>query len=279
MKKTLKNLIGFLFIAITILSCKKEENKDYLLNGAAPVLTASFNAANLAFANADNLALNLTWTNPNYQFTTGVSSQDVSYLIEIDTTGSNFTNPQRQSIAVSKDLGQAFTGSQLNNYLLNELLAPGIPHNLEIRLKASLSNSAATLISNVVKLTATPYSIPPKVALPTTGQLFLVGNATPGGDATGWNNPVPVPSQQFTQISPTLYQIIIPLIGGKEYLILPLNGDWGHKYAVPDKTAAGLSSGGDFGFDKSDNFPGPSASGTYKIQVNFQTGKFSVTQQ
>jgi starch-binding outer membrane protein SusE/F len=275
MKKSLKNLVGFLLITITMLSCTKQENKDYLLNSTAPVLTASFNAANLSFANANSTALSLNWTNPNYKFTTGTSSQDVSYVIEIDTTGSNFTNPQRQSISVSKDLGESFTGSQLNSYLLNELLNPGVPHNIEIRVTASLTNSAAALVSNVVKLTATPYSIPPAVPLPTTGNLYLVGSATAGG----WNNPVPLPTQQFTEISPTLYQIIIPLIGGQEYLLLPLNGDWGHKYAVADKTVAGLNAGGDFGFDKSDNIPGPAASGTYKIQVNFQTGKFSVIPQ
>jgi hypothetical protein len=275
MKKIIKNLAGFLFIAIAIASCKKEETKDYLLNSTAPVLTSSFNAANLSFANSGNAALTLSWTNPNYQFSTGASSQDVSYLIEIDTTGSNFTNPGRQSISVTKDLGATFTGSQFNNYLLNELLAPAVPHNIEIRITASLTNSAAPLISNVIKLTATPYAIPPAVAPPTTGDLYLVGSAT----ADGWNNPVPVPTQQFTQVSPTLYTITIPLIGGQEYLLLPLNGDWTHKYAVPDKTVAGLSNGGDFGFDKSDNIPGPATSGTYKITVNFQTGKFSVTQQ
>lgn len=276
MKKVIKNLTGFLFIAIAIASCKKEETKDYLLNSAAPVLTASFNAANLSFANATSTALTLNWTNPNYKFTTGVSSQDVSYLIEIDTTGANFTNPNKQAISVTKDLGAMFTGSQLNNYLLNELLTPGVSHNIEIRITASLTSSAVVpLISNVIKFAATPYAIPPAVAPPTTGDLYLVGSAT----ADGWNNPVPVPSQQFTQVSPTLYTITIALIGGQEYLLLPLNGDWTHKYAVPDKTVAGLSSGGDFGFDKSDNIPGPAASGTYKITVNFQTGKFSVAQQ
>ncbi|MEP6748534.1 MAG: SusE domain-containing protein, partial [Bacteroidota bacterium] len=225
--------------------------------------------------NATSSALTLNWTNPNYQFTTGVSSQNVSYLIEIDTTGSNFTNPGRQSVSVTKDLGVTFTGSQLNNYLLNELLTPNVAHNIEIRVTASLTNSTAPLVSNIIKFTATPYAIPPAVPLPSTGNLYLVGSATAGG----WTNPVPVPGQQFTEVSPTLYTITVPLIGGQEYLLLPLNGDWTHKYAVPDKTSAGLNSGGDFGFDKSDNIPGPATSGTYKITVNFQTGKFSVAQQ
>ncbi len=71
----------------------------------------------------------------------------------------------------------------------------------------------------------------------------------------------------------------MPLIGGKEYLLLPLNRDWAHKYAVADKSKTGLSGGGDFGFDLNDNFPAPAASGTYKIQVNFATGKFALTKQ
>ncbi|MFX5914948.1 hypothetical protein ABTE45_19200, partial [Acinetobacter baumannii] len=81
----------------------------------------------------------------------------------------------------------------------------------------------------------------------------LVGSATNGG----WNNPVPVPSQQFTQVSATLYTITVPLIGGQEYLFLPLNGDWGHKFAC-NKTASPPdgNAGGDFGFDWNDNFPG-----------------------
>ncbi|MEP6749014.1 MAG: hypothetical protein ABJB86_14880, partial [Bacteroidota bacterium] len=68
MKKVIKNFTGFLFIAIAMASCKKEETKDYLLNSSSPVLTSSFNAANLSFVNATSSALTLNWTNPNYQF-------------------------------------------------------------------------------------------------------------------------------------------------------------------------------------------------------------------
>jgi len=59
--------------------------------------------------------------------------------------------------------------------------------------------------------------------------------------------------------------------------MLPVNGDWTHKYAVDDKTVAGLSAGGDFGYDLSDNFPGPAVTGMYKISVDFQHGTFLVT--
>jgi hypothetical protein len=276
----MKSLKAFLFLStllsLVLFSCTKDENRNYLTGGNPPALTASVTGnIPLSFANKDNPALTLSWTNPNYQFTTGISSQDVNYIIEIDTTGANFSNPAKQTISVSKDLDRTFMQGEFNDYLLNQLvLKPGIPHNIEMRVISSLGGvKAVPLISNVLKFTVVPYAIPPKVPPPTTGRLYLVGSATAGG----WSNPVPVPSQEFTKISETLYQIITPLIGGQEYLFLPLNGDWGHKYAVKDNTVAGLAEGGDFGYDFSKNFPGPAASGNYKIVVDFQRGKFTVT--
>jgi len=278
MKSLLKIFLLSSFIVTALWSCTKDEKKDYFEGGTPPVLTASVaDSLPLAYAAKDNPALQLSWTNPDYKFTTGVSSQDVNYLIEIDTAGANFTNPARQTVAVSKDLSRTFTQGEFNDYLLNQLvLTPGISHSLEIRVKSSLGSAGAVpLVSNVLKLAVTPYVIPPKVPPPASGNLYLVGSATAGG----WNNPVPVPSQQFTQVSPTLYEITAPLTGGKEYLFLPVNGDWSHKYAVKDNTVSGLADGGDFGLDFSKNFPGPAADGTYKISADFQRGKFTVTKQ
>ncbi|GAC1440684.1 MAG: hypothetical protein NVSMB63_07440 [Sediminibacterium sp.] len=277
----MKTLLSKLFLigasAVLFGSCKKDEARESFLGGTAPALTASVsNTIPLSYANASNEAFTLSWTNPNYQFASGISSQDVSYLLEIDTAGANFTNPGKQTVSVNKDLRITFTEGQFNDYLLNQLqLKPAVAHNIEIRITASLSADISRLVSNVLKFSVTPYTIPPKVNPPASGNLYLVGSATAGG----WNNPVPVPSQQFTQITPTLYEITVSLIGGQEYLFLPVNGDWSHKYAVKDKSVAGLSSGGDFGYDKNDNFPGPAASGTYKISVDFQRGKFTVTKQ
>jgi hypothetical protein len=277
MKKIPQLLFLSLVMTIGLWSCTKDENKIYYEGGTAPVLSASTSTLNLSFVNAANEAVKFSWTNPGYMFTTGVSSQSVNYVLEIDTTGANFTYSGKQSVAISQALSLSISVSQFNDYLLNQLvLKPGVPHNLDVRVKATLGNTGAVPIySNVLKLVATPYAIPPKVTLPSGGALFLVGSATAGG----WNNPVPVPTQKFTQVSPTLYEIVIPLIGGQEYLLLPVNGDWSNKYAVADKTVGGLSDGGDFGFNKNDNFPGPAASGTYKISVDFQRGKFTVTKQ
>jgi len=270
-----------LFFVLTILlwSCTKDEHKDYFEDGTAPALSAKTNATadslDLQYVKADQEVLFLNWTNPNYKFSTGISSQDVSYLIEIDTAGASFTNPQKQTVGISKDLSASFTVSQLNDYLLNQLvLKPGVKHQLEIRVRSSLATNAAVLYSNVLSFSVVPYAIPPKVNPPVTGELYMVGDATPGG----WDNPVPVPSQKFTQVSSTLYELTVSLAGGKQFLFLPKNGDWGSKFACK-KTADQSLDGGDFGFNLSDNFPGPAASGTYKIQVDFQRGKYTITKQ
>src|SRR5215216_224450 len=101
--KHLSKIIFYSSLLLTVaLSCKKDENKVFLEEGKAPALTASTGTIALAFINADKEAVKLSWTNPDYKFTTGISSQDVSYLVEIDRKGNNFTSSSRQTVAVSK---------------------------------------------------------------------------------------------------------------------------------------------------------------------------------
>jgi len=151
------------------------------------------------------------------------------------------------------------------------LLSFGALHHIEVRIESFLGSGKGALFSNTIPYQVAPYAPPPVVTPPASGVLFLVGDATAGG----WNNPVPL-SQQFTQVSPTEYKITVPLIGGKQYLFIPVNGDWSHKYAGPDTDDSGLSGPSPFKADAPNNFIGPATSGTYTIDVNFQTGKFTV---
>ncbi|HXS55158.1 MAG TPA: SusE domain-containing protein [Hanamia sp.] len=281
MKKILKQIFFLSMLAALFASCKKDEHKIFFNGGTNPVLTSSVTSANLplSFDTKDNIGLMLSWTNPDYKFTTGISSQDVSYQVEIDTTGSNFTSSKRQIISVSKNLSLTMTQSVLNDYLLNQLqLVPGVEHQLEIRVTSFLINSSEPLRSNVLKYTVTPYAIPPKVTPPTTGTLFIVGSATPGGSAHGWDNPItqPVAAQQFTQVSNTVYTITIPLIGGGEYKFIAVNGNWTQQWSIAKNDDPDMVTGGDLVFNGA-NILAPAASGNYKIEVDFQRGKFSVT--
>jgi starch-binding outer membrane protein SusE/F len=278
----MKHITKILLLALSafaLWSCDKDEHKVYFEGGTAPVLTSTVTGnIPMAFVNADKEALRVNWTNPDFGFTTGGSSQNVSYLLEIDTTGANFTNPNRQTIAISNNLSKTFTQSELNDYLLNQLLlVPEMSHNIEMRVKATIAGAPQTqVVSNVLKYTVVPYRIPPKVAPPASGELYIVGSATPGGDATGWNNPVPVPSQKFTRISPTLYELTIALNADKSYLFLPVNGSWDAKYGAMGGNNSNNPDGDDFKAGGGD-LKAPAVSGTYKITVDFQRGKFTLT--
>jgi hypothetical protein len=104
MKRYFSPFVTMLFL-LTLVACEKKENKIYFEGGTNPVLSASITGnIPLAFANQDEEALTLAWTNPGYRLTTGISSHDVTYQVEIDTTGSNFTNPDRKILTLSNGL-------------------------------------------------------------------------------------------------------------------------------------------------------------------------------
>jgi hypothetical protein len=276
MKNIFKTLLGA-FLIFGLWSCKKDENKVILKGGTPPVLSSTVTGdIPLSNANKDDMAFSLTWTNPEYQFNTGVSSLNVSYNILIDTTA-NFTNPNLKILSVGSDLSKSFTQGEFNDILLNQLqLTTGVSHKITIKVQAFLSGNAALLSSNVLSFTTTPYAIPPKVTPPASGNLFIVGSAVAGG----WNNPVPVPSQQFTKVSPTDYQITIPIIGDGEYKFLSVNGSWDSdkQWSIATEQASGDPSTLNYDLKlNGGNCRAPLVSGNYKIDVDFQRGKVTLT--
>ena len=119
------------------------------------------------------------------------------------------------------------------------------------------------------------YTVSPATA-DVPANLYLVGDATPGG----WNNPVPVPQQQFTRLTNAEYTLTVDLGGpGKHYLMLPVNGDWGHKYALgdDDNTKPEFRLGGPFRADSGPDIPGPDEAANYTITANFITWQYSLT--
>ncbi len=277
MKNISKILILALLATTTLFSCKKDESQVTYVSGKNPTLTSSVadgSTLPLSIADKDLVALKLSWTNPDYAFSTGISSHSVTYNIEIDTTGSNFSNPIREKVIVSADLSKDITVGDLNRYLVADMkLKSDQVHNIEVRVVSTIGNSAAALASNVFKYKTTPYEIL-KIALPASGKLFLVGNATPGG----WSNPVPVPSQEFTKVG-SAFELTVNIIGGNSYLLLPVNGDWGDKYG-------GTGSSNNSNNPLADDFKrggsdllAPAASGLYKITVDFKEGRFKFEKQ
>lgn len=276
MKNKLKYLLTIAIIALVFASCKKDEHKIYYEDGTPPVLTASATSPLvLTKANARATAVKLSWTNPNYRFTTGISSQDVSYILQVDTTGGNFGSPKLQEVSFAKDLEIVYTDTLLNSVLAKMELVEDIPHNIEMRVKATLAGGTVPLISNVVALTVTPY-LDVAVPIPANGDLWIVGDAT----ANGWDNPLKAQYedvQKFSKVSNTLYELVLPMPGGGSYKLLQDNGVWGTQYHM--LTGGKWDAGA---FEKKDSdpgFPGPPSAGTYKITVNFKTGLYTVAKQ
>lgn len=267
----MKSIRNFILLAIGITSvlvaCDKADNFQTYGPGNTVVLSASSASVASLPADSNNTALTLNWTYPNH----ATDSSNIKYTIEIDSTGKNFS--RASTVVVMGKLTSALKGKELNAILLSYGYAFNVPVDMDVRVISSYGNNNERLVSNVLKIRMTPYKVPPKVALPTTLKLFIVGDATAGG----WNNPVPVPSQELARLDETTWGGVFQLTGGRQFLLLPLNGDWGHKFSVANNTVAGLSAGGDFGYDLADNFPGPATTGLYKIIVDFQTGKFTVT--
>jgi hypothetical protein len=267
MKSILKFILLAAGVTFLIASCDKVGDLPSYENGKAPVLNASSAAIAPSPADSNNTALTLSWTFPAY----ANDSASTKYTIEIDSTGKNFARASTKIVLGS--LSTPFKAKELNSILLSYGYAFNVPVDMDVRVISSYANNNERLISNVLKIRMTPYKIPPKVALPTSLKLFIVGDATAGG----WNNPVPVPSQELVRLDETTWGGVFQLTGGKQYLLLPVNGDWSNKFSVANNSVAGLSAGGNFGYNLNDNFPGPAADGLYKIIVDFQQGKFTVT--
>lgn len=267
MQKIIKSATLLCLMVLGLIACEKVGSLAVYTQGSAVTMSTSTNTVAAVPADSLKTVLVVSWTNPNYS----VDSSTVKYVVEIDSTGRNFSK------AVSKTVigvrSASFTARELNAILLGYGFSFGVAYDMDIRVTSSYSNNNEQLKSGIVKVKMTPYKIPPKVAPPASGRLFLVGSATAGG----WNNPVPIPTQEFSKIDSVTYAGIFDLSGGNEYLVLPVNGDWSHKYSVADKSVFGLNAGGNFGYDLNDNIPGPSTSGKYLIRLDFQAGRFTVT--
>lgn len=278
--KTIIRLLSLITFSIVFFSaCKKDETKVYYTGGTPPTLTLTAGADTLSYANAAKTVITLNWSNPNYTFNTGVSSLDVTYQLEIDTVGSNFTNPHIKIINISKDLSYSFTSADLNDIMLNQLnLKDSMQHNLEFRVVSYAVSTATNLVSNSIQYKTTAYAIPPKVTPPALGTLYIVGSAV-----GNWDNPIDqgnVSKQQFTQMSPTDYQITIPIIGDGEYKLIESDGSWDNQWSVKTEQPSGDPStlNADLYFNGA-NARAPLVSATYLIDVDFQKGKITLTKQ
>ncbi len=265
--KILNLLALILFSALLFSSCEKVDELPSYDFGTAPALTASSNIAAPQLSDSANLVVTFKWTNPKY----ATDSSTVRYTFQIDSAGKNFTDPYYSKEVVGQN-EISLRGDAITKLIVDRGLAYNTQYDLDIRVVSSYANNNEKLISNVIRVKMSAYVTPPKVTLPFTNRLFIVGSATQGG----WNNPVPAPMQEFARIDSVTYVGVFNMNANEEFLLLPDNGSWSNKYSVTNNLLSGISAGGDFGYNLPQNFKGPLTTGWHKITMDFQRGKFTI---
>lgn len=259
---------SLLMFAMMLLSSCQDDLKTVMKSPSDVTLTLTASAASIVLDTAKastTVAETFSWNKADYG-----TALSVTYTLQLDSAHGTFQSPV--TVVLDNVLSQDYTKKALNDLAISLRLVPDVSGQIQARVKAEVSTAVEPVFSNTITLTITPYSTKPTPKFPVPDNLFLVGDATPGG----WSNPVPTPSQQFTKIDDNTFGIVIQLTGGKQYLLLPKNGDWGHKYNVASGTAN--PAGDAFAPDAGDNnIPGPAADGIYQIIVDFVKGTYAVT--
>ncbi len=275
MKNVFNKIFLFGLASLLLWSCKKDEVRAYIRDGVSSLSASSTTLVLDSSNSGSNDAVTFTW--PATDFGAKVA---VKYTLEIDSVNGAFAKPM--IYALGNNLSKKFTMLEFNSVALSLGLVPETAGQLIVRLRSdvvqiqnSTSSTYPPVYSNVLTVTVTPYStiIPPLYTVP--DHLYIVGDATPGG----WGNPVPVPTQELTKLDYATFGAILNLGGtGKHYLLLPKNGDWGHKYGLNgDNSNAAFQTTGPFIPDGGADIPAPDAAGLYKIVVDFLTGTYTVT--
>lgn len=267
MNNILKKISLILSVALIAWGCTKLDPAQYFNPGIKVNYTLSSTSISPAVADSSNNVLTITWDNAFPDVDLSVTK----YTVEVDSANGNFSRPFKKAITGSlslnilgKDLNAAALALGYNFYQT-------VP--LKLRLVSSLANNNGLIANDPKSITYTIYPVP-AVKLPPSNKLYLIGSATP----SGWSNPVP-DSQSITRSTTDtfIWSGNITLAKNGEYVLLPVNGSWDNKYAVPDNTIKDLYLGGRFGYNASGNIPGPPQFGIYNLTVDFLHGNFKLT--
>jgi hypothetical protein len=244
-------------------ACKKQENQVVFEDGTPPVASASLTGM-IPLVKADALlpAVTFSWTNPEYRFNTGISSQDVNYVVEMRKVGS----VKFVATSITKtDLQKTFTQGELNDYLTKTVieggleLAPDIVQDIEVRITSYLGARSATnstnLSSNIMLFSVKPYSTLP--------ELWITGDGT----ASGWTNSPP-DNQKFTYDPGTKkFTITQTFAPGFYYKFLTKSGAWQPQWGGASATGGTITVNDGTGTDP-DAIPTPATPGTYTLTVD-----------
>jgi hypothetical protein len=162
-------ILGAMFIALLNTSCEDSFNDPILNTNNELALTVSSSEMVLDESKPnDNLTFNWT-TGTNYG-----TSASISYVLQIDKEGNNFTTPLEYEMGTN-NFSFSINAVTLNFIMLNTFgITPGASQKFEARITATVTKSTAAPQVAVTTFVITPY-------LPVSKELYIVGSATSAG--------------------------------------------------------------------------------------------------
>lgn len=219
---------AFALVALSFSSCKKDETQVVAKNVAAPSLMSSTATPDLVLTatNSSATAATFTYTAADFGYAAAVT-----YSLQIDKKGGNFTNPQTFNGGTTAGT-ITLTKAQLANAFFTLGVVSGTTAQVDTRVVALLTTTASvstpTQASSVVTLTGTPTVAPPACTPNTTGRTWsLIGPA-----GTDWNTDRALTYDCYTQT----FKATMSLNVGE--FKFRANNDWTVNFGTAGNTSA-----------------------------------------
>jgi hypothetical protein len=152
MRSIINIALGIIGVTVLVTACQKPSALPYNKLGNPVYLTSSAASVSPTPKDSTKTVLTLNWTFPNY----ATDSANMKYIVEIDTTGRNFS--QEVTRTMLKSLTTSFTGRDLNAILLNYGYKTGTAAKMDMRVTSSYANNNEQYRSNVIQVNVTPYA-------------------------------------------------------------------------------------------------------------------------
>lgn len=160
-----KYAAGIFALALLAFSCDDDRTLTTLRLGSAPVIESPSDGSTYVLTE-DNLAeefATFTWTAADFGYKAGID-----YYVEMVAAGGDFGEAIDVSPLVN-DTKVSVTNDRMNQLLLSNAFIGGIPNEVDVRVRAVVSDKVDQLVSAPITLTITPVAVEidyPKLNVP-----------------------------------------------------------------------------------------------------------------
>lgn len=185
MTRFIKYMFSAVAGVVLFIACNKVDDLPFYASGNAPVLTSSASDVAPSLADTSSPVVTFSWTDPAYA---GIDTSNVKYVVELDSTGRNFTNAISYTVNGSHTL--SLSGSELNNALVAWGLDFNNSYDIDVRVTSSYPNNNQRFYSNVVTVKMTPFAKPFSLSVSDAGPISIsLQNKESMVETFSWHTP------------------------------------------------------------------------------------------